>query len=432
MFPWKNKKKQEQIDRQEEQMQKFQQSQELLLQAASSTAELAHDVTIKLKERLDDSLKQLESTTNLLADALIVCSNSGRIETINPAAEHIFGWQSTEILGQTVDTLIKKPGNASLDPAKIIEELSNSSLDTMMKKPLDSLRGKRKTGELFWIDGSISFLERTDGSILSMILIRDVSDAIQMQQELASNEVRYRSIFEQSFDGILVVQNYRIVAANPAIAHILGHSCESMIAKPLMNYFHTQIKTLLDHHTEHMNGDAAPKNCIVAGIKADGKVVEFLVSSTLINWEDTNASLITMKDVTEIKTLENDLNYVTSVNHALTDNNIDMYLTYDTDGNIKNANKAFLARHHASEASVVGTNIIDKLPEAQKAGYKEMLQKLNPKHSTGRVQVRYEHNGIVEIQDWIVHAIFDENQQFVEYQAFGRDMTDIVNNLQSK
>jgi PAS domain S-box-containing protein len=432
MFPWKNKKKQEQIDRQESQMKKFQESQELLLQAASSTAELAHDVTIKLKERLDDSLKQLESTSNLLADALIVCSDSGRIESINPAAEHIFGWKSSDILGQTLDSLITKTGNTTLTPAKIIEELTNSSLDTMMKTPLESLRGKRKTGELFWIDGSISFLERTDGSILSMILIRDVSDAVQMQQELASNEVRYRSIFEQSFDGILVVQNYRIVAANPAIASVLGRTAESMIAKPLMNFFHKQIKTLLDNHTDHMNGAAAPKNCIVAGIKSDGKVVDLLVSSTLIQWEGSNASLITMKDVTEIKTLENDLNFAKLMNQALTDNNIDMFVTYDATGVIKSANKAYLERHHASEVHTVGTNIIDKLPEDQKAGYKEMLQTLNPKHSTGRVQLHFKHKDSVETQDWIIHAIFDEDNQFIEYQAFGRDMTDIVKNLQSK
>lgn len=430
---WKRKGKQERLERELEQMQKIQASQQRLLEAATSTADAAHDVTFRLKERLDDSLRQIEATSNLLADALIICSAGGRIESINPAAEHIFGWKAAEAHGQTIDFIIRKPGDPTVTSDAIIEAFSSYIPDTLMQTPLEGLRGKRKNGELFWIDGSISHMERTDGTRISMLLIRDVSEAVQMNKDLILNEMRYRSVFEQSFDGIVVVQNYRIVAANPAIARVLGYSSESMMAKPLTDFFHKQsVKTLNDHHTDRMNGDNAPKNYVVTGIRSDASAVELLVSSTLINWNSSNASLITFKDITEIRQLENDLGHATRVNDAFTNNSVDMFVAFTYDGIIKRVNGAYLEHFEATDEQVVGSNFLDNVPEDARQSYQEMLNKLNAQRPTGRFQLHVNSNEKTEIQDWIIHAICDDKGNFIEFQSLGRDLTAIISELRSQ
>jgi PAS domain S-box-containing protein len=428
---WNRKKKQAKQDRELEQMAKIHDSQALLLEAATSTADAAHDVTFRLKERLDDSLRQIETTSKLLADALIVCSDSGKIESFNPAAELIFGWKSTDVVGHSIDLLFRKIGEPSISPREILDMFSAYHPDALMNTPFETLRGKRKTGDLFWIDGSITHMQRMDGSNISMLLVRDVSTTMEMQRELKLNESRYRSVFEQSFDGIIVVQNYHIVAANPAITRVLGYPSESFIAKPLTGFFHKQsIKTLNDHHTARMNGDSSPKNYVVTGIKANGEAVELLVSSTLIKWETSNASLITLKDITEIRKLENDLGHATRVNNAFVNNSVDMFASYDKLGIIKRVNKAYLDHFGVSEQEVIGKNFLESIPASDRQSYHDMLMNLDAHRPTGRFQLHFEMmNGVTEIQDWIVHAIFDENGNFVEFQSLGRDLTAILSEL---
>jgi PAS domain S-box-containing protein len=431
---WNSKKKQAKLERELEQMSKVQKSQALLLEAATSTADAAHDVTFRLKARLDDSLRQIETTANLLADALIICSDGGKIESINPAAEFIFGWKSIDVIGHTIDLLFRKIGDPNISSREIIDLFSSYHPDTMMTTPLDNLRGKRKTGELFWIDGSITHMERVDGTRVSMLLIRDVSSTMKIQHELQLNESRYRSVFEQSFDGIVIVQNYHIVAANPAITRMLGYSSESFIAKPLSHFFHKQsIKTLNDHHTARMNGDSTPKNYVVTGLTVDGQEIELLVSSTLIKWETSNASLITLKDITEIRQLENDLGVAKRVNNAFLNNSVDMLACYDQNGKIHAVNKMYLMHFGVTSEQVVGTNFLDLIPEVDRSGYSDMLKELNQKNPTGRFQLHFQmKDSETEIQDWIIHAIFDENGKFIEFQSLGRDLTAIISELRSK
>jgi PAS domain S-box-containing protein len=435
---WNRKKKEAQEERELARMHKVQDSQRVLLEAATATADAAHDVTTRLKARLDESLRQLESTAKLLSDALIICTAGGRIETFNPAAERIFGWPASEIVGYHINTLFRKIGDSAIttceDIINVFTSYHPSSTDALMDTPLENLRGKRRSGETFWIDGSVTRLDRMDGSSIAMLLIRDVTAHMELQNDLKLNESRYRSIFEQSFDGIIVVQNYHIVAANPAITRVLGYTSEYFIAKPLQTFFHKQsVKTLYDNHTARMNGDSSPKNYVVTGVKADGTTVELLVSSTLIKWETNNASLITLKDVTEIRKLETDLGHATRINNSFVNNDIDMLACYDKQGCIKQVNQAYLTHFSSTESQIIGTNFFERIPSEDRAGYQVMLQSLDTHRPTGRFQFHFEMaNGEVQIQDWIVHAIFDATGQFVEFQSLGRDLTSIIKELRAK
>jgi len=433
---WNRKKKEAQEDKELLRMNKVQDSQRILLEAATATADAAHDVTSRLKTRLDESLRQLESTAKLLSDALIICAAGGRIETFNPAAERIFGWQAADIIGHHINTLFRKIGEPAVSCDDIINVFTSyhpSPTDALADAPLENLRGKRRSGELFWIDGSVTRLDRMDGSTIAMFLIRDVTTRMELQNDLKLNESRYRSIFEQSFDGIIVVQNYHIVAANPAITRVLGYSSEYFVAKPLQDFFHKQsVKTLNDHHTARMNGDNSPKNYVVTGIKGNGDAVELLVSSTLIKWETTNASLITLKDITEIRKLENDLGHATRVNNSFVNNDVDMLACYDTTGLIKRVNQAYLDHFNSLESQVLGTNFFERIPAEDRDGYNTMLQHLDAHRPTGRFQFHFEmSDGEYQIQDWLVHAIFDDNGHFVEFQSLGRDLTNIISELRA-
>jgi PAS domain S-box-containing protein len=285
-------------------MAKVRDSQQALLAAATSTADAAHDVTTLLKRRLDDGIRQIEVTSKLLHDALIVCKPDGTIITFNRAAEIIFGWSASQIIGQCISNLFVREDGSKLSMDDILFILTaQSPLDgsELYDDHIELIRGKLKNGNTIWVDGNVSQFERQDGSTLILFLIKDVSKIMAVQQLLLEQESRYRGIFEQSFDGIMVVDNHHVVAVNPAMTCILGYLEEEMIAKPVRNFITAEYQELVTaSHNRRIQGDESPHNYLVKVTKADGECVDVLVSSTMILWDGRRSSLLTLKDLTKI------------------------------------------------------------------------------------------------------------------------------------
>jgi PAS domain S-box-containing protein len=289
----------------DEMMAKVRHSQLTLLAAATSTADAAHDVTTLLKRRLDDGIRQIEVTSKLLHDALIICTPDGLIISFNRAAEIIFGWEASQIIGQSISSLFTHETGSHLAVEDVLFILSaQSPIDgsEQYNEHIEQIRGKQKNGNLIWVDGNVSQFERQDGSILMLLLIKDVSKIMAVQQLLLENESRYRGIFEQSFDGIMVVDNHHVVAVNPAMTCILGYLEEEMIAQPITNFITDEFQQIVsDSHQRRLQGDSKPHNYLIQVIKADDSCVDVLVSSTMIIWDGRRSSLLTLKDLTKIK-----------------------------------------------------------------------------------------------------------------------------------
>lgn len=293
-------------EREQAQIRKVEESQLALLSAATSTADAAHVVTSILRDRLDDSLRQLEVTSKLLSDSLILCSHDGTIESANPITEHMFGWTPEELVGQNIHILFRGSDGSLMDLQAIISAFT-ANLDhpnPLMEVPIEYMRGKKNNGRLFWVDGDVTIIDRLDGSQKIMFLSRDVTTRVETLRDLEQNELRYRSIFEQSFDAILVVKNHFVVAANPAIDRILGYEPDEMMAQPLSMIVHPDDqKRVVGYHNARMNGEMGFMSDTIMGLHKDGRPVELLWTSSALYWEGKPGSLITIRDVSEFKAL---------------------------------------------------------------------------------------------------------------------------------
>jgi PAS domain S-box-containing protein len=293
-------------EREQAQIRKVEESQLALLSAATSTADAAHVVTSILRDRLDDSLRQLEVTSKLLSDSLILCSHDGTIESANPITEHMFGWNPDELVGQNIHILFRGSDGSLMDLEAIINAFTTnlSHPNPLLEVPLETMRGKKNNGRLFWVDGDVTIIDRLDGSKKIMFLSRDVTTRVETLRELEQNELRYRSIFEQSFDAILVVKNHFVVAANPAITRIMGYEPDEMMAQPLSMIVHPDDKKKIDdYHNARMNGEMGFMAYTIKGVHRDGHDVELLWTSSALYWEGKPGSLITIRDVSEFKAL---------------------------------------------------------------------------------------------------------------------------------
>jgi len=147
---------------------------------------------------LRDSESRLRSILEHIADAVIAFPKSGALVAFNPAAERLFGYQPSEIVGRDVSAIL---------PAIHAAPADGTTTQTMARRSDDSevpveLAVKPVPG---------------DKRQLTVAILRDISGRLANEERLRASEERYRDLFENSNDLIHSVDGEgRFVFANRA------------------------------------------------------------------------------------------------------------------------------------------------------------------------------------------------------------------------
>ena len=134
----------------------------------------------------DKSGGLLKSILRDIVDGIITIDGAGRIESVNPAAERIFGYSSEELMGKNVKILMPDPYHSEHDG------YLSGYHETGDKKIIGIGRevvGIKKDGTSFPIDLAVS--ESTTGDIKFYTgIIRDITQRKQIENELKLFEQR--------------------------------------------------------------------------------------------------------------------------------------------------------------------------------------------------------------------------------------------------
>lgn len=409
MWGFFGKKAKDRFLKEEDQKRKVAQSQVALLEAATTTADAAHHVTNQLKKHLEESIIQFETTVRILSDGLIVCDANGTVKAFNPAAEIIFACKAENIISKPVTNLFRLDGIKPLDQVSLWEALQQEKDGG---SPTATLKGRRINGESFPLEATMTRLDRYDGSSVVLMLIRDLTTIVETSRELEIHAHRYRSIFNVSFDGILIVQNGTVVAANKASEILFGRDEQSLLSTKFSSLMDMQGKTLETQIGPIVSAEA--KN-------QDGSMRPLLLSSVEITWNNLPARLLTAKDVSQMKAYEMAVKNIR-------DQQPDMIICFTSDFIINFANSHFCKYYNVNNTEVVGKDIRDVLSNTEVDVLR--LKSLTQENSFCRSQICVSNpDGTIRIQDWTDHASYDNDGILVEYQRTGRDITNVMSVL---
>jgi PAS domain S-box-containing protein len=143
---------------------------------------IVRDITER--KRAEEELRQAEarmrSVVNHVVDGIITIDDAGRIESFNPAAEKIFGFDRSEVIGMNVNMLMPEPYHSEHD-----HYLSNY-LRTGEAKIIGIGRevvGKRKDGSKFPMELAVSgFLIESRRYFTG--IVRDITERKRLEQQL--------------------------------------------------------------------------------------------------------------------------------------------------------------------------------------------------------------------------------------------------------
>jgi len=118
-----------------------------------------------------DAEAKLQAVLDSIADAVLNIDNKGKILSFNKAAQHIFGYQENEVVGQDIAMLM--PYEYAKEHGKHIARYFETGESTILGVGRE-LPAIRKSGDKFPVHLSISRVETVDGIIFTGLL-RDVT-----------------------------------------------------------------------------------------------------------------------------------------------------------------------------------------------------------------------------------------------------------------
>jgi PAS domain S-box-containing protein len=140
-----------------------------------------------------------------------------------------------------------------------------------------------------------------DADILSFVA-NHVSSAIERYQaldDLRKSEERYRTVIDNVGVGVVVVQDARMVFANPSMVRIVGHPLEYLLANDFAATVHPDdVAAMVDRHERRLRGEPVDTFYGFRGITQDGEVRSLELSAVKIEWDKRPATLLFVVDAT--------------------------------------------------------------------------------------------------------------------------------------
>jgi PAS domain S-box-containing protein len=353
------------------------------------------------------------------SDAIISIDHDSVILFANPAAERIFGYPLSEILGQQA-TLLMPEYLRHLHKAAVQDYVKTGQKHVSWTGL--QLRGLHKSGAEIPLE--ISFGEHVrDGKHIFTGILRDVSERSRIERELRHSQEKYAKMIHSSPDAITLrsLPDRRYIEVSEGFVRLTGYTAEEVIGKTPSEV--------------GIWSDNSPHSEILENLQRDGEVreVEFAfrtkagehryatVSAVQLTLGTESYMLSISRDITERKRVEERLSQLA----AIVDSSVDAIIGKSLDGTIVSWNAGAEAVYGYSSAEAVGQSIAILTPAEQQYEGDQLLDRLArdekiDHHETTRIRK----DGRKIIVSFALSPIHDASGKIVGASAISRDITE--------
>ncbi len=146
------------------------------------TRELAAEEVVReaRQEALRSSEARFSGIVEMASDAIVSIDSNHQVTLFNRGAEAIFGWEASEVLGRSLDTLL--PEHARERHRGHVEEFGRSEVQARRMGERQAISGRRKDGTTFPAEASIIKVD-VAGDRFYTVVLRDVSERDRSRRE---------------------------------------------------------------------------------------------------------------------------------------------------------------------------------------------------------------------------------------------------------
>jgi PAS domain S-box-containing protein len=220
-----------------------------------ATRELMKEVTSKSRKKTsplpriskaspdqqpDETIRQWASLFDQVNDAIIAKSMDGRITMWNPAAERMFGYSASEIMGRSTSVLFPS------DRIKEAEDAVARAGRGEKVQPLETVC-LRKDGRPLDVSLAVTPLINKTGQIIgSSKILRDVTEYNRIKHQIEEQ----KALLDKTQDAIIIFEpEGRILYWNKGAERIYGWLCVEAIGRFIGDFIHPDIHKFRDINT---------------------------------------------------------------------------------------------------------------------------------------------------------------------------------------
>ena len=284
-------------------------------QGKQAILSIARNITERKKaeEKVRESEEKYRNLFENARDVILTFDLKGNVTSVNKAAVE-YGFKLDEIVGKSILKFIPKKywpriltAVAKVARGKPVE--GEIEIFTPKGKQIAEYRGNPiKLGEK--VVGLQAILRNITERKEMEEKLRQYSEHLEelvqkRTEELLESEKRYSVLVEEASDGVVIVQDGKIVFVNKKTSEIAGYSRDELIGLSLEKLVDEKYHQLVkERYMRRMRGETVPATYEVEFIAKTSERVPVEVSATCIRYQGRPADLTIVRDARERKRME--------------------------------------------------------------------------------------------------------------------------------
>ena len=281
----------------------------------------------KKNRKLPPKSVLLEKAFDNTQVAIAVTDLNQKIELINPEFTRMFGYSEEYAIGKDIVDLIIPETEIN----KVIKV--KDKLDAGEKIEYESVR-RTSDGRMIPVFARISPIVVDGVKVGGSSFYTDISKRKRAQEELlkahekleekvkqrtrelSESEKKYRALFEQSIDAVIIHQKGKIKDVNNRVCELLGYSKDQLLEMTIFDFHEDTDKEKVK---EVINQNESEIYAETQLVRADGKIIDVEISSNVIDLEKGYFQGV-IRDITERKRAEERLRESEALNRTFVEN----------------------------------------------------------------------------------------------------------------
>ncbi|MGI0489039.1 PAS domain S-box protein [Pantanalinema rosaneae CENA516] len=381
-------------------------------------------------KHLRRSQRFLLSIINSTHDAILVKNMQGQYLVVNQAAAHILGLHPAAMLGRVADDFLAP------QEAEQLRSLEQTVLHTGQANEIEQCL--TIAGTPHWFSITTSLCRDEQAKPLGLInVVRDITrrkqaeaesqylERLQLELGLLENVLEVALASYWDWD-LLHHQKY----LSPNFKQMLGYKDHELPNTPetwqdlILPEDLPGLFQCFDRHVQS-RGEILYYNEVRYRHK-NGSIVWVICSGRVIAWDAQSRPLRMVGchiDITERKQAEEALKLSEARYRAIVEDQTDLIARFLPDGRMLFVNEAYYRYFDVQQQDVIGQSYEPVVFAADRAHVAQQLKTLTPDNPTVTIENRVVVNEEIRWTQWVSHLLMNQQQQVMEVQAVGRDIT---------
>ncbi len=275
----------------------------------------------------------------------------------------------------------------------------------------------------------VSFLQDPNNEKKILFVLKSNQAGEKIYEDLKSSENKYRQLIEKSIQGIVILQDLKIVYTNPAFAKIAGYTLDELLSlnlRQILSLAHENDRKLMWlNYNQRIKGLEVPPHYKFRLVCKDGRVKVMDVYVNLTEYEGKPAIQALLLDVTAEIEAREALNKSEQNYRFLIENQTDFLTEMDYEWKFTFVSPSYSKLVGTTEKDLSQKSFLDFILEDDKASVNETMKSLDFPPYTCYVEQRVQTIQGIRWLAWQLKAVIDENGEIISIVSSGRDITDL-------